>query len=92
MIRFIFTLDHRATALQEAVIRSGLEGRFPEIRFEYGEEVIEDFENSIILVAGEPHPTEPHLMLAKPIPQDLVVEVREAFGELLREARSIRSF
>jgi hypothetical protein len=59
MISFIFSLDHGATPLQEAVIRSGLEARFPEIRFDYGAEVFAGFENSIVPIHGEPHPTEP---------------------------------
>jgi hypothetical protein len=91
MISFIFSLDHGATSMQETVIRSGLEARFPKVRFDYGAEVIDGFENSIIPVAGEPHPIEPDVTLMTPIPAELVAEVREAFQDLLQQAKTIRS-
>jgi hypothetical protein len=90
MISFIFSLDHGATALQEAVIRSGLEARFPGLRFDYGAEVIEGFENSIIPIAGEPHPTKPDVIVMSSIPSELVAEVREAFQDLLQQAKTVR--
>jgi hypothetical protein len=55
---FIFSLDHEAQSSQEAVIKHGLETRFPGIRFECSGEVLAGLATSIIPLAGEPHPTE----------------------------------
>jgi hypothetical protein len=90
MISFVYSLDQDATAQQEALIRSGLEARFPEVRFVFGAEVIEGFENTILPIAGEQHPTEPDRIVLTPIPNDLAIEVRAAFQELLLRAAMVR--
>jgi hypothetical protein len=41
MISFVYSLDHGATSQQEEMIRSGLEARFPDVRFVFDGEVIE---------------------------------------------------
>ncbi|MDB5515203.1 MAG: hypothetical protein JWQ17_1961 [Tardiphaga sp.] len=90
MISFVFSLDHGATAQQEALIRSGLEARFPEVRFIFGAEVVEGYENSILPIVGEQHPTEPGRIVMVQIPNELAIEVRAAFQELLLQAATVR--
>jgi hypothetical protein len=90
MISFIFSLDHGATSQQEVAIRSRLEGRFPELRFESSTEVIEGYENTILPIANEPHPTDPERSVMISIPPELVAEVRAAFHEFLLQAKTVR--
>jgi hypothetical protein len=90
MFSFVFSLGHGATPLQQAMVMGGLEGRFPAIRFMYDAEVLEGHENTIMPVAGEQHPTEPNRVVITPIPLEMVVEVREVFGELLLQAKALR--
>jgi hypothetical protein len=67
-----------------------LEARFPRVRFIYGAEVIEGYENSIMPIAGEQDPTEPDRFILTPIPNNLAIELREVFQELVLEARTFR--
>jgi hypothetical protein len=90
MISFVFSLDEDATPLQEALIQSGLEARFPELTFLYDAELLEGYENTIMPIAGEAHPIEPDRIVLTPIAPALVAEVREAFDELVRQARVAR--
>jgi hypothetical protein len=72
------------------MIQSSLEARFPRVRFIYGAEVIEGYENSIMPIAGEQDPTEPDRFILTPIPNNLAIELREVFQELVLEARTFR--
>jgi hypothetical protein len=90
MISFVYSLAQGATSQQEAMIQSGLEARFPRLRFIFEPEVLGGYENTILPIAGEAQPSEPDRIELTPIPKDLVNEVREAFQELLREAATVR--
>lgn len=86
MITFIFSLDQKATLLQEAVIRAGLKARFPSLRFEYDAEIIEGLENSIVSIREDGRAGRRAVKAASP---DLVAEVRTAFRDLFRQAKAI---
>jgi hypothetical protein len=90
MISFVYSLDHGTTSQQAEMIQSSLEARFPRVRFIYGAEVIEGYENSIMPIAGEQDPTEPDRFILTPIPNNLAIELREVFQELVLEARTFR--
>jgi hypothetical protein len=90
MISFVYSLDRGATSQQEAMIQSGMEARFPGVRFILGTEVLAGYENTILPIAGEQHLTEPDRIALTPIPNDLAIEVRAAFQELLLQAWTVR--
>jgi hypothetical protein len=90
MISFLFSLDHNATAMHESAVRTALELRFPGMEFVFGHEVIEGYENAILPIRNAPHPTDPDASVMVEIPQTLVIEVRQAFHEILAETRALR--
>jgi hypothetical protein len=90
MISFVYSLDRGATSQQEAMIQSGLEARFPGLRFICDAEVLGGYENTILPIAGEAQPSEPDRIVLTPIPKGLAIEVREAFQELVLEVATAR--
>jgi hypothetical protein len=90
MISFLFSLDHHATAMHEAAVRMALELRFPDLEFVFGPEVIEGYENSIVPVRNAPHPTDPDGSVMVEIPPALIIEVRQAFHDILAQTRALR--
>jgi hypothetical protein len=90
MISFVYSLDHGTTSQQEAMIQSGLEARFPGVRFIFDAEVLGGYENTILPIAGEAQSDAPDRIVLTPIPKGLANEVRETFRELLREVALVR--
>jgi hypothetical protein len=90
MISFVYSLDPGATSQQEAMIQSGLEARFPGVRFIFGAELLGGYENTILPIAGEAQPSRPDRIVLTSIPKGLAIEVREAFQELVLEVATVR--
>lgn len=91
MSRFLYMLDDGATEMQKALISRGLSARFPSLDFEFHAEPPPDMENSIIPIVGRPHPTDADCAIME-WPDEVVCQaVREAFRDLLEEARARRS-
>jgi hypothetical protein len=69
MISFVYSLDRGATSQQEAMIQSGLEARFPGLRFICDAEVLGGYENTILPIAGEAQPSESSVKNSQAIEQ-----------------------
>ncbi|TXH85506.1 MAG: hypothetical protein E6Q77_00330 [Rhizobium sp.] len=87
MTRYLFMLDDSATEMQKALISRGLSARFPSIEFEAHGAPVPDLENSIIPLVGRPHPTDSDCALMEWPDETVSQAVREAFRDLLAEAR-----
>lgn len=87
MSRFLYMLDDDVSEMQKALISRGLSARFPSMAFEFHAEPPPDMENSIIPVVGRPHPTDADCAIME-WPDEVVCQaVREAFRDLVAEAR-----
>lgn len=90
MTSFVYSLHADASPTLEAIVKAGLEARFPAIGFIHGATPIDGFENVILPISGYPHPTDPDAIVMRPPPADLVDDVRETFGDLVRQASAFR--
>lgn len=87
MSRYLYMLDDTATEMQRALISRGLSARFPSIEFEAHAAPVPEMENSIIPLVGRPHPTDPDCAVMDWPDETVSQAVREAFRDLVAEAR-----
>lgn len=87
MTRYLYMLEDGATEMQKALILKGLSARFPSIGFEAHAAPVPEMENSIIPIVGRPHPTDGDCSIVEWPDETVSQAVREAFRDLVQEAR-----
>lgn len=88
MSRYLYMLDDSATEMQKSLILRGLSARFPTVAFEFHANAPPDMENSIIPLVGRPDPAGADYMIMDWPDETVSQAVREAFQDLLEEART----